>query len=618
MLPRWLRSVHHDGSALYLSDPCPRLGQTVRVRLRVGSTAPLRRAFIRACPDGEQSFTILRPTGERPPARWLEGELRVSEPGYHYRFMLEAADGVWHYAAAGASAHDPLDATDFRLDVGGSPPAWVRGSVFYQVFPDRFAPGDGPRAPEGEEGGPAAPRVLPWGAPPPEGHPFHLTFYGGDLPGLARRLDHVARVGATALYLNPVFTAPSNHRYDVADYEHVDPRLGGDAALARVREALDARGLRYLLDLVPNHLGVTHPWFQAARADPRAPEAAFFTFGRHPDDWFCWLGVRTLPKLDYRSAELRRRMFEADDAVVRRWLRPPFSADGWRIDVANMLGRQGEVQLGAEVARALRRAVKEARPDAYLLGEHFYDGTGTLQGDQWDGLMNYGGFAFPLRQWLGGYRWEAWPEPEPVTGPQLSTEGLEAAWRTRRAAVPWAAVLQQYNLVGSHDVPRLRTVVGGRAGLHRLAAVAQHAYPGVPAIYYGDEIGLEDVPGLGPRACMPWDEARWDHDLLELYRALTALRRRSPALQEGGFQMLSVEPDGFAFLREAPSQRVLAVAHRGERPRPAGPLEVAHGGVPDGTAFVEVPGGREAVVRGGALPLPEHPQGASLWVADGG
>ncbi len=614
-LPAWLASVHHDGSARYVSNPYPRLGEKVRVRLRTGAAAPVRRAWIRTAPDGEQALTPMTPAGVAAPARSWEAELAVAEPSVHYRFVLEAEDGVWFHSAAGSTAFDPLDATDFRLVSDLAPPAWVRGAVFYQVFPDRFARGDpspGPGAPPGP-----GPGTLPWEAPPPEDLPFPEVFYGGDLAGLAARLDHLAALGVNALYLNPIFTSPSNHRYDVADFEHVDPRLGGDAALARLREALGARGMRYLLDLVPNHVGNRHPWFLVAQADPAAPEAEFFTFERHPDRYATWLGVRTLPKLDYRSAELRRRVATGEDSVVRRWLRPPWSADGWRVDVGNMLGRQGAVQLGAEVARAIRAATKETRPDAFLLGEHFFDATAQLQGDEWDGVMNYGGFTFPLWHWLRGYRQELRkPDGVLVSPVPFPTEALEAAWRARRAAVPWAVALQQYNLLDSHDVPRIRTVVGGNDALHRLAAVVQLTYPGVPGLYYGDEIGMADAPRLGPRGCMIWDERRWDRGLLAFYRDLVALRRASPALQEGGFQVLAIEPDTLAYQREGPEGWVLVVAHRGERPRPAGPLPVADGGVPDGVEFVERPGGAAAVARGGALPLPELPQGATLWVAE--
>jgi alpha-glucosidase len=622
-LPAWLAAVHHDGSPRYVSRLHPDLGDRVRLRLRTGAAAPIRRAFLRTSPEGEELLTPLSPAPAPGRTRWWTVELVVSEPLVHYRFLLEAEDGVWFYGAAGPSAHDPLDGADFRMVAGAAPPAWLRDAVVYQVFPDRFARGDPAtsRLPERdvERGGQA--RTLPWGAPPPAGQPFPLVFYGGDLPGVAERLGHLERLGVNTLYLNPVFTAPSNHRYDVADFEHVDPHLGGDTGLARLREALTAHGMRYLLDLVPNHLGVTHPWFKAAQADAAAPEASFFYFDRHPHDYASWLGVRSLPKLDYRSEELRRRMVDADDAILRRWLRPPYAADGWRVDVANMLGRRGPVQLGAEVARAMRQAVKATRPDAYLLGEHFYDASHQLQGDQWDGVMDYAGFTFPLWRWLRGFRQRSRGiEGEIVAPGPSATAALEAAWRLRRAAVPWQVTLCQYNALDSHDVPRIRTTVGGNDALHRLAATVQFTSPGLPAIYYGDEVGMQDDPALGERGCMEWDEARWDHGLFAYYQDLIALRRSMPALLDGGYQALAVEADTFAYQREGAAGRVIVVAHRGERPRPAGSLPVAQGGLEDGVVLVERFSGARAVVVDGALPLPEQPQGASVWVAerDGG
>ncbi|MGC3999307.1 MAG: alpha-amylase family glycosyl hydrolase [Anaeromyxobacter sp.] len=616
--PAWLATVHHDGSPRYLTQLHPALGETVTVRLRIGADAPVRRVLLRTSPDGEQSFHALTPGPARGPFRWWHGPLQVLEPAVHYRFLLEADDGVWSYGAGGPSAHEPLDAADFRVLADHPPPGWLRGAVFYQIFPDRFANGDpstDPRPADYEYRG-ARPRTFPWESTPPEDQPFALTFFGGDLPGVIRHLDHLEDLGVNAVYLNPVFTSPSNHKYDVTDFEHVDPHLGGDAALARLRQALDARGMRYLLDLVPNHVGYGHPWFQAARADPGCAEAEFFTFDRHPDDYVTWLGVWSLPKLNYRSEELRRRMITGPDAVLTRWLRPPYAADGWRVDVANMLGRQGAVQLGAEIARSVRQAVKSTRADAYLLGEHFFDASAALQGDQWDGIMNYAGFTFPLWHWLRGYRQTAFRVGTISSPAATPTSALEAAWRHRRAAVPWALTLQQYNALGSHDVSRIRSTLSGRGALQQLALVVQFTYPGLPSIYYGDEIGMQDVPRLEQRGCMIWDPARWDHDLLRLHRTLIALRRGNPALQEGGFQALAVEEDTIAYQREGAEGRVLVVAHRGARPRPAGPLPVAHGGLPDGLELTELFSGARAVVRGGALPLPEQAQGASVWIAE--
>jgi alpha-glucosidase len=167
--PRWLSSVHHDGSPRYLSTLHPRLGERVRVRLRTAAAAPVRRAFLRSCPDGEEALTPLIPGEPVGRVRWWEGTLVATEPAPHYRFTLEAEDGVWFHAAAGTTAHDPSDATDFRLLAGDPPPSWLAGAVFYQIFPDRFANGDpslDPRPEEYEHRG-GRPRTFPWGRPPP-------------------------------------------------------------------------------------------------------------------------------------------------------------------------------------------------------------------------------------------------------------------------------------------------------------------------------------------------------------------------------------------------------------------------------------------------------------------
>jgi alpha-glucosidase len=156
-------------------------------------------------------------------------------------------------------------------------------------------------------------------------------------------------------------------------------------------------------------------------------------------------------------------------------------------------------------------------------------------------------------------------------------------------------------------------VVHGNDALHRLAVIVQLTFPGIPALYYGDEVGMVDVPRMKAIGCMEWDPSRWNHDLFAFYQDLVGLRRRSPILQRGGFQMLAVEPDAFAYQREAPEGRVIVIAHRGSAPRPAEPLPVAHGGIPDGTRFVEHFSGVQVVVSGGMLPIPAQPQGASLW-----
>ena len=620
LYPAWLTAVHHDGSPNYLSNLYPRLGQTVRLRLRTSSGGQNLRVFVRYFPDGEQSFIPMQPVAQTGPSTWWEADLPIDEPIVHYRFVLETAAGLWWYTAAGPAHYDPLDGTDFRIIADYEPVAWLKTAVCYQIFPDRFAngnPATDPQPDEFEYRG-QRPRTLPWGQEPDSDQFFALIFYGGDLPGIQQRLDYLQALGINTIYLNPIFTAYSNHKYDVVDYEQVDPHLGGNEALIALRRALDERGMRYLLDIVPNHCGYWHPWFAQARADAAAPEAEFFTFNNHPDEYAAWLGVWSLPKLDYRSAELRQRIYGGENAVFRRWLRPPFSADGWRVDVANMLGRQGESQIGTEIARGIRQAVKESRPDAYLMGENFFDASPQLQGDQWDGVMNYSGFVQPLRHWLGGYEQGAHGLSTTITTPApWPTAALVESWRSRMAAIPWAIVLQQYNLLGSHDIPRLDTLLGGNEALHRLAAIVQFAFPGVPGLYYGDEVGLPDTPGLGARGCMLWDERGWQQDRLAFYRQLIAFRRQTAVLQTGGFQILAVEEDGFIFQREGGNGRVLVVANRSDIDRLAIRLDAVAAGMADGLRLRELFSGDEVVVANGRLLLPPQPQGATLWYANG-
>jgi alpha-glucosidase len=171
---------------------------------------------------------------------------------------------------------------------------------------------------------------------------------------------------------------------------------------------------------------------------------------------------------------------------------------------------------------------------------------------------------------------------------------------------------RQYNLLDSHDTARIRTIVGGNDALHRLAVALLLTFPGVPGLYYGDEIGLTDLPHVKQRGCMVWDEARWNKPLRDYHRQLIRLRRESVALRQGGFQVILTEADTIAYQRDSTTERVLVFAHRGQQPRPAGGLPLAHAGVPDGTHFVDVLGGEEIRVRDGVLPLPEVAQGALI------
>jgi alpha-glucosidase len=615
-------SIHHDGSSRYVRLPHSgeaRLGDIFTLRIRAGLGNYIQRVFLRTAPDGEQAFTEMQPDGEDQACRWWQVSLRLSEPLQSYRFLLFTSDGVWWYNGSGLHRHLPTDAEDFRLLSGYQAPTWVRRSVFYQIFPDRFAdgdPGNNVRDGEWEYRGLAA-RARRWGELPTNGIASMVEFFGGDLAGVQSHLGHLEQLGVNAIYLNPIFTAYSNHRYDVVDYENVDPHLGGNQALVSLRRATRDLGMRLILDIVPNHCGILHPWFQAAQADSKNPQVSFFTFHQYPKEYECWLGVHTLPKLNYRSRSLREAMYAGRQGILRRWLREPYSIDGWRLDVANMLARQGADQMGGEVGRGIRQSVKEENPTAYLLGENFFDASAQLQGDIWDATMNYSGFAKPLRYWLQGFSIQQHAQPGQVFSEQRwPTQALVDTWQAYRAAIPWEIAMQQYNLLGSHDTPRIRTIVKGDPARCRLAAALLLTYVGVPGIYYGDEVGLGSEGSPSPRECMPWQPENWDLGLFTFYQKLVDLRKTSPALVEGGFQVLLIEKDVLAYLRDCDQEILIVIANRGPGSRPAGELPVSHGAVPDGIGFNEIFSDTRASVTNGFLPLDELPPGVQVWRAN--
>jgi alpha-glucosidase len=607
--PPWTHTVHHDSSIYYLreSDSGAKL-----LRLRTGLDAPIEQIFIRTAPDGEQKMTPMSLVASDETCHWWEGELHEAMPRTHYRFFLMTPQGGWWLTAAGVVRHTPPDGTDFQWIANFPAPEWVRDGVFYQIFPDRFADGDpSNNVKDGEYlayGRPVVART--WGeAPNPK--QGGIEFFGGDLQGIIEKLPYLQELGVTALYLNPIFTAPSNHKYDVADYESVDPHLGGDEALVALREALDERGMHLILDIVPNHCGSTHYWFREAQAYRNAPTAEFFTF-HGGDDYEKWLGVPSLPKLNYRSEKLREVMYAGENSIMRKWLRPPYRIDGWRLDVANMMARQGDSQLGHKVGRGLRRALKGEFPNSFILGENFYDGSAHLQGEELDANMNYRGFTFPVLQWLAGWEFAAqssnpWSDNHP-----LPTDALANQWQAFRATIPWQIALQQFNLLGSHDTARVLSVVGENQPLAQVAATLLFTYPGVPSVYYGDEIGLTGTGDPSVRGCMPWEPSEWNHDLRSFYQTLIQLRRTAPALRWGGFQLLHAEGETVAFLREAPEEKIVVVARRAEDGLTE--LAVSHGGIADGTRFRDELSGAEVTVENGVLSLQGlPPTGAQIW-----
>lgn len=555
--------AHHDGSEVYVAQVTPVLGQSVPVKVWVSTDSPYDGVILRTVIDGEQAFEEAELVDEDQYGRTYRAFLPMNSPVMTYRFMLlaRAARTFDWLNAREITPVEPSDAYDFQLTIYGGAPEWARHGAIYQIFPDRFARSE---AAEGREVPDwAVPRQ--WNDPVGSGHERHGNeLYGGDLDGIIEHLDHIVSLGIKAIYLTPIFPAGSTHRYDAATFDRVDPLLGDDDALSRLTAAAHERGLRVLGDLTTNHTGVSHEWFRLASADPQSEEATFYFWHDHPREYVGWLGHASLPKLNWQSDLLRRRLVDGTDSVVAKWMLPPFNLDGWRIDVANMTGRYGEMDLAHEVARMVHKTATDINPEALIAGEHFFDASEDLRGDGWMCTMNYAGFTRPVWSWLLDPE-RSDPRPYgPMPMPQRPGSVAAAAMREFAARIPWQVFRGQWNILGSHDTVRIRTLVGSAEKM-RIAAGLMVTYPGTPMVFAGDEWALQGTFGEDSRVPMPWDNPD-AQDLLmwESYRELLSLRATSSALCEGGLRWLLATDDALVFLRESASERLLIVAARGE------------------------------------------------------
>jgi alpha-glucosidase len=555
---------HHDGSDLHVLERPDELGGDAVVRLRLPKATTADRVLLRYERDGEPRGVEATVDEETESDVWWRAEFPLWNPVTRYRWLLSGGSAGYQWVnAIGHAPHEVADSDDFVITAGTWGPEWHLDSVVYEIFPDRFAAtGLDVEAPEW-----AIRRSwdeLPTG----RGRPTPYELYGGDLYGVEQHLDHIESLGANLIYLTPFFPATSTHRYDATTFDRVDPLLGGDDALRSLTAAAHARGMRVLGDVTLNHTGYRHEWFEAARAREDAPERDFYYFDESiPGGYESWLGHRTLPKLNWQSSELHARFSQ----VLRRYLE--LGLDGWRIDVANMVGRYRELDLNRDVATWTRDQIG----DALLIAEHGHDFRPDLAVRGWHGVMNYSGFLRPVWTWL--LRDDPAPEQEKqfwgisVGVPQLEGGSAVAALRRFRAGVPWESVLHSWNLLDSHDTARFRTVAGG-AGRHLVGVGLQMTLPGVPMLFAGDELGLEGQWGEDARRTMPWG-GDWDESFLREVRVLAHLRRELPALARGGLRFAYVSPDAILFLRETREERLLVLAQRAphEVPLPFDDLE---------------------------------------------
>lgn len=487
--------------------------------------------------------------------------------GYSFAFKTPNGHGVYFVPDGVTNAVERLDRWTLSKPEPMDIPPWATGAVIYQIFPDRFARREDDTDVALEE----------WDA-----DPTALGFKGGNLGGIVDRLDYLVDVGADIVYLNPVFAAPSNHRYDTIDYLTVDPLLGGNEAFDELITAAHAKGLRVIIDTSFNHVYtqffafrdvvehgpdsdywdwfIIHEWpikvryrEDALADDPgltkwldlwKADLGVEFETTESGWQWVqptydSWYGVPSLPRINIANPDARAYMLD----VTAHWVGDR-NMDGWRMDVVRYVD--------ADFWGDFRNAARGARPDAFLLCEIMGDASTWLQGDRFDATMNYTFRDLCVRFFA----------TDEIDGHGM-LDGLSRSW----AQYAWPVTLASQNLIGSHDTPRFLTEAGGDVWRLALATVTQLTFPGAPGVLYADEMEVEGGHDPGMRVAFPWDQDPEQHDVYRTMRDLTSLRRSHPALVRGEWRPVAASADMVAYERFGDAgERLVTVLNRGSEP----------------------------------------------------
>lgn len=612
------KALFSDGTEFYRSPAEPMPGDDVRIRFR---TARCNVDKVYLIADGEE-ILMEYAMGDKL-FDYYEAVIHLQDRQIAYFFKVFSGNLCCYYNAVGVTQTEE-EYYHFHISPGYTTPAWAKGAVFYQVYLDRFCNGDPSNDVEDNEYnyiGESVKHVEDWYRYP-EAMDVR-NFYGGDLAGLWSKLDYLQDLGVECIYLNPMFVSPSNHKYDIQDYDYIDPHFGkivvekgenlpegtsensqAEKYISRVTdianlnasneyfaqfvEEVHRRGMKVILDGVFNHCGSFNKWLDKERiyegqegyeagayVAEDSPYHSFFKF--YEDQWPYngsydgWWGHDTLPKLNYEESQT---LFDYIMQIGRKWVSPPYNVDGWRLDVAADLGHSTEYN--HYFWKEFRRNVKEANPNAIILAEHYGEPTEWLQGDEWDTVMNYDAFMEPVTWFLTGMQKHSDEYRQDMLGNADNFFGSMRHFMTRFNTQSLQVAM---NELSNHDHSRFLTRTNHRvgrvasAGTHaadegvnkavmRLAVMIQMTWPGAPTIYYGDEAGVCGWTDPDSRRTYPW--GREDKELIEYHKQLIRIHKENQALKTGSIIFLHGQRDFISYARFQDNQKFVVVINVGE------------------------------------------------------
>lgn len=611
-----------DDTENYVSPMEPKPGETVRIRFRTGKDNVDRVYLISGAVKKEMQLSFTE--GEFD---YYETELTMGQEAVYYYFEIQAGQARCFYNKCGVT-RDLHQSKAFCIMPGFSTPDWAKGAVMYQIFTDRFYNGDPTNDVEDREYiyiGEGTTKVKDWSKLPAS--VGIREFYGGDLQGVLDKLDYLQDLGVEVLYFNPLFVSPSNHKYDIQDYDYIDPHYGkivrdegrvladwekenkyatryisrvtglenleaSNQLFIKLVEELHKRGMRVILDGVFNHCGSFNKWMDRERiyenqpgyapgayVSADSPYRSFFKFNNEhewPYNSFYdgWWGHNTLPKLNYEDSP---KLEEYILRIAAKWVSPPYNVDGWRLDVAADLGFSPEYN--HEFWRKFRKTVKEANPEAIILAEHYGDAASWLRGDQWDTVMNYDAFMEPLTWFFTGMEKHSDDYQPGMLG---NADSFIGAMNYHMASFMAPSLQVAMNELSNHDHSRFLTRTNNRVGrveylggeaasanvrpeIMREAVVMQMTWPGAPTVYYGDEAGVCGFTDPDNRRTYPW--GREDVQMVAFHRAAIQMHKQYPVFAHGSLRFLYAHYNCLAYGRFSRREQVIVIFNNNDSER---------------------------------------------------